>query len=86
MRLSLRARETVAIGSRKCLARVRPTRGELSARLYGEYAQDVLRLLLPPDTLIQPGDAVIVADAPFVCVHTRFLPGHVAADVRRCAR
>ena len=65
---------------------MRPLSGQLSARPYGEYVQDMLRVLLPWDVKIAPGDRVEVENAPYVCVAARFLPGHVQADLRRCAR
>ena len=86
MRLQQRGRVTVLIGNREVRCAVRPVSGLLSQRRYGQYVQDMLRLLLPWDAVIAPGDAVAVNGAPYVCVFARFLPGHVQADVRRCAR
>ena len=66
-------------------AAVRPLRGALAARIYGEYVQDTLRLLLPRNALIAPGDRVLLDGRPYRCVDTRMLAGHLQADIRRCA-
>ena len=86
MRLQQRGRVTVLCRGQTVRAAVRPITGILSTRLYGEYVQDMLRLLLPPDVLIQPGDRLDIGGAPYLCVHTRRLTGHIQADLRRCAR
>ena len=51
-----------------------------------ERRQDMLRLLLPCDAVMAPGDSVTVENAPYVCVRTRVFPGHIQADVRRRSR
>ena len=86
MRLYQRFTQPLLCRGKSVPAAVRPLRGELSARRYGEYVQDTLRLLLPNDALIAPGDRVILEDRPNICVAVRLLPGHVQADIRRCAR
>lgn len=86
MRLQQRGRVDVICAGRAMRAAVRPLSGALTARRYGEYVQDMLRLLLPCDALIAVGDRVQVAGAPYVCVYLRALPGHLQADLRRCAR
>ena len=86
MRLQQRGRITILCRGQAVRAAVRPLSGILSSRLYGEYVQDMLRLLLPPDALIRPGDKAEIAGTPYICVHTRHLTGHIQADLRRCAR
>lgn len=86
MRLQQRGRAAVQCGSRSMRAAVRPISGLLTRYRYGEYVQDMLRLLLPCDAVIAAGDALTIEDAPYVCVHTRVFPGHIQADVRRCSR
>lgn len=86
MRLLQRGRVTVLCRGNEMRAAVRPLSGLLSARRYGEYVQDVLRLLLPWNAEIAPGDRVTVGSDPYVCVYTRCLKGHLQADLRRCAR
>ena len=86
MRLYHRGRVSVSCRNREFLAAARPLSGMLSARRYGEYVQDMLRLLLPWDTVIQPGDRAQVNGAPYICVSVRAFPGHVQADLRRCSR
>ena len=85
MRLQQRGRADVLCRGALLRAAVRPVSGLLSARRYGEYVQDMLRLLLPCDALIAPGDTLRVNGAPYVCVAVRSLLGHLQADVRRCA-
>lgn len=85
MRLQLRGRASVQCAGRDMRAAVRPINGLLDRRRYGEYVQDMLRLLLPCDALIAPGDLLTVSGSPYVCVRTRAFPGHVQADVRRRA-
>lgn len=85
MRLFQHGRETVLCNGQQLLAAARPITGGLSARMYGEYVQNMLRLLLPFGALIAPGDRVTVACKPYICVSVRRLPGHTQADVRRCA-
>ena len=46
----------------------------------------MLRLLLPRNTVIFPGDLVTLEGVPYVCVDVRMLTGHIQADVRRRAR
>ena len=86
MRLLQRGRAAVTLENRTLLAAVRPLNGLLSAHRWGEYVQDMLRLLLPPNALIAPGDRAEIAGAPYLCVYTRALPGHLQADLRRCSR
>ena len=86
MRLLLRGRVTVKWNGQTEKAALRPLSGGLSARRYGEYVQDMARLLLPWDARLSPGERVEIGGAPYVCVAVRFLSGHVQADVRRCAR
>lgn len=86
MRLRLRGRASVQCRGRAMQAAVRPLSGILGRARYGEYVQDMLRLLLPCDALIAAGDSLTVSGAPYVCVHTRAFPGHVQADVRRRSR
>lgn len=86
MRMQQRGRVTVLCRGNEMRAAVRPITGLLSARRYGEYVQDMLRLLVPWNAEISPGDAVTVENAPYVCVRVRSLAGHRQADLRRCAR
>lgn len=86
MRLQQRGRITVLCRGREVRAAARPLSGILAARRYGEYVQDMLRLLLPPDALVQPGDRLEISGAPYLCVYIRPLSGHLQADLRRCAR
>ena len=86
MRLLQRGRVDVILGGSTLRAAVRPVAGLLSARRYGEYVQDMLRLLLPFDAALAPGNRVTVGGAPYVCVSARRLSGHLQADVRRIAR
>lgn len=86
MRLQQRGRVTVQCRGREMRAAVRPISGLLTQHRFGEYVQDMLRLLLPSDALILAGDPVQVSGAPYVCVRVRSLPGHVQADLRRCSR
>ena len=86
MRLQQRGRADVSCRGALYRAAVRPVSGMLSARRYGEYVQDMLRLLLPPSAIVSPGDRVEISGAPYVCVRARLLAGHLQADVRRCAR
>lgn len=86
MRLFNRGREKITLSGREMLCAVRPLSGALSARAYGEYVQDMLRILLPRDALIAPGTQLLLRDAPYVCVALRCYPGHLAADLRRCSR
>ena len=86
MRLMKRGQVILRWQGKEMRGAVRPLSGQLSARLYGEYVQDMLRVLLPWDAQITPGDRVEVEDHLYVCAAARFLPGHVQADLRRCAR
>ncbi|MBE5783269.1 MAG: hypothetical protein E7329_08165 [Clostridiales bacterium] len=86
MRLMKKGREKVLWAGKEMWGAVRPLSGQLSARLYGEYVQNMLRVLLPWNAVIAPGDRVEVGGAPYVCAAARFLLGHVQADLRRCAR
>ena len=86
MRLFQRGRETVLCRGQEIRAAVRPLSGALLARQYGQYVQDMQRLLLPWNAVIAPGDRVEIGNAPYVCVAARALPGHIQADVRRCSR
>ena len=86
MRLMKRGRVLLRWQGKEMWGAVRPLSGLLSSRPYGEYVQDMLRVLLPWDAKIAPGDRVEAENAPYVCVSARFLQGHVQADLRRCAR
>lgn len=86
MRLMLRGRTAVRCGGREMRAAARPLSGALMNRRYGEYVQDMVRLLLPWDAQIAPGDRLEIEETPYVCVFVRALPGHIQADARRCAR
>ena len=86
MRLLKRGRARITVSGREALCALRPLSGGLAARLYGEYVQDTLRLLLPFGFSLRPGDRLLVQDAPYVCLSVRAFPGHVQADVRRCSR
>ena len=86
MRLVKKGQVSIRWKEREMRGAVRPLSGQLSARLYGEYVQDMLRVLLPWDAKIAPGDRVEVEQHPYLCAAVRFLPGHVQADLRRCAR
>ena len=86
MRLQQRGRVAVQCRGKEMRAAVRPVSGLLTQHLYGEYVQDMLRLLLPCDAVMAPGDSVTVENAPYVCVRTRVFPGHIQADVRRRSR
>ena len=86
MRLLKRGRIAVSLQDREILCAVRPLSGVLSARAYGQYVQDMLRLLLPKDTQIAPGDRASIQGSPYVCVSLRSYSGHLAADMRRCSR
>ena len=86
MRLFQRGRVTVSCRNQEISAAARPLSGTLYARRYGEYVQDMVRLLLPWNAQIQPGDRVLLKSAPYICVSVRAFPGHVQADVRRCSR
>ena len=86
MRLFHRGKIPVTLHDQEILCALRPLSGVLSARNYGQYVQDTLRILLPKDTLIAPGDRLIIQNAPYVCIALRAYPGHLAADLRRCSR
>ena len=86
MRLYQRFTQPLTCRGQTVPAAVRPLRGALSARMYGEYVQDMLRLLLPRNTRIAPGDSVTLDGCPYVCVDVRMLTGHIQADIRRRAR
>ena len=86
MRLLKRGRIAVTLHNREILCALRPLSGALSAKAYGQYVQDMLRILLPKDTPIAPGDRAIIQSAPYVCVSLRAYPGHLSADLRRCCR
>ena len=85
MRLLLRGRAPVKWNGQVERAALRPLSGALQARRYGEYVQDMIRLLLPWNARIAPGDRVEINGAPYICAAVRLLSGHVQADVRRCA-
>ena len=85
MRLFLRGREQVVCRNTALPASVRPLRGQLERERYGEAVQHMLRLILPLNAFIVPGDAVMLAGKPYLCVETRRLHSHVQADIRRCA-
>lgn len=86
MRLHQRGRIPIRCRGVEIQAAVRPLSGALTAHRYGQYVQDMLRLLLPYNALMAPGDRVEIADTPYVCVFTRTLHGHMQADLRRCSR
>ena len=86
MRLMKRGRICMLWQGKELWGAVRPLSGRLSARPYGEYVQDMLRVLLPWNAKIAPGERVEIENMPYVCVAARFLPGHVQADLRRCLR
>ena len=86
MRLFKRGQAEVIIAGQRVRCAVRPLSGCLSGQPYGEYVQDTLRLLLPYDCPIHPGEKILADDTPYVCVSIRCFPGHVQADVRRCSR
>lgn len=86
MRFLQRGRVSVQCGGRDMRCAARPVRGMLSRLRTGEYVQDMLRLLLPADAAVSPGDLLTVESAPYVCVQVRLYPGHLQADVRRCSR
>lgn len=86
MRLLKRGRADVICRGEKISCALRPVSGRLTAALYGEYVQDVLRLLLPWKIRIQPGEKLEVEGKPYICIAVRCYPGHFQADVRRCSR
>lgn len=86
MRLFNRGRAEVSWRGEKISCALRPLKGQLITRLYGEYVQDVLRLLLPWQMKIQPGEKLIVEGKPYLCIACRSYPGHIQADVERCSR
>ena len=86
MRLMKRGRSQIVYKGEKILCAVRPLKGQLTGRLYGEYVQDVLRLLLPWSRKIQPGERLEVEGKPYICIACRCFPGHFQADVRRCLK
>lgn len=86
MRLLKRGRARVILHDQEMLCALRPLSGGLVARQYGEYVQDMLRLLLPWKTVIRPGDRLKIGGNPYICVAVRAFPGHVQADVRRCSK
>ena len=86
MRLQQRGRITIQCRGQDIRAAVRPLSGLLTQHRYGQYVQDMLRLLLPFGALIAAGDTLQIHGDPYVCVAVRSLPGHTQADVRRCAR
>lgn len=86
MRLMKRGRQRICWAGKEMWGAVRPLSGQLAARMYGEYVQDMQRVLLPWNAKISPGERVEVGGMPYVCAAARFLPGHVQADLRRCAR
>jgi len=86
MRLLKRGRVSVTLHDQEILCALRPLSGALSAKGYGQYVQDMLRILLPKDTRIAPGDRAMIQSAPYICVSIRAYPGHLAADLRRCSR
>lgn len=86
MRLLKRGQTAVQCRGREMRCAVRPLSGILTRFRYGQYVQDMLRLLFPCDAAVSPGDKITVAGTPYVCVAVRAYPGHLQADVRRCAR
>ncbi len=85
MRLQQRGRVTVLCRGQTLRAAVRPITGALGDRFFGARVQDTLRLLLPPDALMQPGDRVEIGEHPYLCLYVRPFPGHLQADLRRCS-
>lgn len=65
---------------------LRPLSGHWQVNAQGAAVQDMLRLLLPRNSLIRPGDFVETEAGKYVCAAVRFLPGHVQADIRRCSK
>ena len=86
MRLLHRGRIAVFLHDREIYCALRPLSGALSARGYGQYVQDMLRILLPKDAQIAPGDRAVIQASPYVCVSIRAYPGHLAANLRRCSK
>jgi len=86
MRLMKRGKTRIKWREKEIPACIRPLSGELKNHRYGEYAQDMLRILLPFDAVIIPGERVEVENIPYICVYVRRLQGHVQADLRRCLR
>ena len=85
MRLFLRGRGKIVCRETEIPAAIRPLRGEMERERYGEYVQDMLRLILPGSAFIVPGDRVTLEGKPYLCVQTRRLHSHMQADIRRCA-
>ena len=85
MRLIKRGQTAAQCRGREMRCAARPLSGLLTRFRYGQYVQDMLRLLLPCDAVIVPGDKITVAGTPYVCVAIHAYPGHLQADVRRCA-
>lgn len=85
MRLDLRQQEAVTVRGSPTRAAVRRMTGALETRRYGEYLPLMLRLILPYDALVCPGDDVRVGGDAYVCVAVRQYRGHIQADVRRRA-
>lgn len=86
MRLYYRGRDNILCNGQIMKAAIRPVSGKLSARRYGEYMQDMLRLLLPWQAKMAPGDRAEIRGAPYICVSVRAFPGHRQAEMRRCSR
>lgn len=83
MRLVKRGMEEVLLNDQRVMARIRPIRGQLEQQRYGEYVQDMLRLLLPFNAVASPGQTVVVDGKPYVCLNVRRMAGHIQLDVRR---
>ncbi len=86
MRLFQRHLVKVCCNGRFLYGCLRPMSGHWQVEERGAGVQDMLRLLLPRNTLIHPGDFVETEAGKYVCAAVRFLPGHVQADIRRCNR
>ena len=86
MRLMKRGKVKIKWNEREIPACIRPLSGGLKNHRYGEYVQDMLRILLPFDAMIAPGERVEIENIPYICVYARRMQGHVQADLRRCLR
>ena len=83
MRLVKRGMEEILLNDQRVMARVRPLAGQIEQERYGEYVQDMLRLLVPFNAVAAPGQTVVVDGKPYVCLHVRKMAGHIQLDVRR---
>lgn len=83
MRLVRRGTENVLLCDQWVPARIRPVSGQLERERYGEYVQDMLRLLVPRCAVVSPGQSVQVDGKPYICLNVRRMAGHLQVDVRR---